>query len=130
MSTTSKSPRWVLRVAYHAAEQSLPPYGHRCSPEKFTQPQLLACLALEEFQRLDDRGLAAFLADLPELGRSIGLEVVPHFTTFQKAAARLLAAAPARDALSAVPDVAVRAGVLTRRVRRAALDATGLESRH
>src|SRR5947209_4401932 len=66
MSTTSKSPRWVLRVAYHAARRALPPYGHRFSPKKFTQPQLLACLALKEFQCLDYRGLAAFLADLPE----------------------------------------------------------------
>jgi hypothetical protein len=44
---------------------------------------------LKEFSRLDYRGLAAHLADHPDLCRSIGLKVVPHYTTCQKAAQRL-----------------------------------------
>ena len=60
---------------------------HMFSPKKFTQPQLLACLVLKEFLRLDYRGLAAHLADHPDLARLIGLKAVPHYTTFQKAAA-------------------------------------------
>ena len=85
--TTSKSPRRVLQVAYEAACQALPAHRHKFSPKKFTQPQLLACLVLKEFSRLDYRGLAEHLADHPDLGRLIGLKAVPHYTTFQKAAA-------------------------------------------
>jgi hypothetical protein len=128
--TTSKSPRRVFRVAYEAACRALPAHRHKFSPKKFTQPQLLACLVLKEFARLDYRGLAAHLADHPDLARTIGLEVIPHFTTFQKAAARLLRAAPARAMLDAVLDRALRDGVRERRVPLAAVDGTGMESRH
>jgi hypothetical protein len=94
--TTSKSPRRVLQVAYDAACQALPAHRHRFSPKKFTQPQLLACLVLKEFLRLDYRGFAGHLTDHLDLARLIELKVVPHYTTFQKAAVRLLKAAPAR----------------------------------
>jgi hypothetical protein len=82
--TTSKSPRRVLQVAYDAACQALPAHRHRFSPKKFTQPQLMACLVLKEFLRLDYRGFAAHLDDHPDLGRLIDLKAVPHYTTFQK----------------------------------------------
>ena len=93
--TTSKSPRRVFRVAYDAACQALPAHRHKFSPKKFTQPQLMACLVLKEFLRLDYRGFVEHLADHPDLGRMIGLKAVPHYTTLQKAAARLFKAAPA-----------------------------------
>jgi hypothetical protein len=128
--TTSKSPRRVLQVAYEAACQALPAHRHRFIPKKFTQPQLLACLVLKEFLRLDYRGLAAHLADHAELTRLLALEVIPHFTTFQKAAARLLKAAPARKLLDAVLDRAVTAKVRKRGVPLAAVDGTGMETRH
>jgi hypothetical protein len=128
--TTSKSPRRVLQIAYDAACQALPAHRHRFSPKKFTQHQLLACLVLKEFSRLDYRGLADHLADHPDLGRMIGLKAVPHYTTFQKAAARLLKAAPGRAMFDAVLDRALRDKVRKRRVPLAAVDGTGLESRH
>jgi hypothetical protein len=128
--TTSKSPRRVLLAAYEAAREALPAYRHRFSPKKFTQHQLLACLVLKEFLRVDYRGLAAHLEDAPALRALITLEVVPHFTTFQKAARRLLAAAPARKLFDAVLARAVRQGVRKRRVPLAAVDGTGMESRH
>ena len=37
-----------------------------------------------------DHGLAAHLADNPPLVAMLGLQRVPHFTTFQKASRRLL----------------------------------------
>ena len=74
-------------------------YAHPCSPKKFTQPQLFACLVLKEFLKLDYRKLAAVLTDSPEWCQAIDLNPVPHFTTFQKAARRLLSAAPARQLL-------------------------------
>jgi hypothetical protein len=128
--TTSKSPRRVLRVAYEAACEALPAHRHRFSPRKFTQPQLMACLVLKEFLRLDYRGFAEHLADHPDLARLIDLKSIPHFTTFQKAADRLLVAAPARTMFDAVLDRALRDGVRTRRVPLAAVDGTGMESRH
>jgi hypothetical protein len=128
--TTSKSPRRVLQVAYEAACQAVPAHRHRCSPKKFTQPQLLACLVLKEFSRLDYRGLAAHLADHPDLGAVIGLKAVPHFTTFQKAAQRLLAAQPGRRMFDAVLARALKDRARSRRVRLAAIDGTGLESHH
>ena len=85
---------------------------------------------LKEFSRLDYRGLAADLEDHPDLCRSIDLEVVPHFTTFQKAAQRLLAAVPGRKMFDAVLERAARDGTRKRRVRLAAIDGTGMESRH
>jgi hypothetical protein len=128
--TTSKSSRRVLQVAYEAASQALPAHRHRCSPHKFTQPQLLACLVLKEFTKLDYRGLAEYLADHPERMRQIHLRSVPHFTTFQKAAGRLLTAAPARALFEAVLAQALGGKVRKRRVPLAAIDGTGLESRH
>ena len=102
--TTSKSPRRVLQVAYDAARRALPAHRHKFSPKKFTQPQLMGCLVLKEFLRTDYRGLAAHLTDHPDLTRLIDLKAVPHFTTFQKAARRLLVAAPARAMFDAVLD--------------------------
>jgi hypothetical protein len=127
---TSKSPRRVFQVAYEAACRALPAHRHRFSPKKFTQPQLLACLVLKEFARLDYRGLAWHLADHPDLGALIGLKAVPHYTTFQKAAQRLLAAVPGRKIFDAVLERALRDGTRKRRVHLAAVDGTGLESRH
>ena len=128
--TTSKSPRRVLQVAFDAACQALPAHRHRFSPKKFTQPQLLACLVLKEFLRLDYRGLAAHLADHLDLARLIDMGKVPHSTTFHKAARRLLRAAPARALFDAVLARALRDKVRKRRVPLAAVDGTGMESRH
>ncbi len=130
MSTTSKSPRKVLLVAYHVGKECLRPYAHRCSPRKFTQPQLFACLVLKEFLNLDYRGLAGLLADTPELCRAIGLETVPHFTTFQKAARRLLRCERFKRMLGQTVGLAIAGKLMKHRVKLAAMDGTGLESHH
>jgi hypothetical protein len=90
----------------------------------------MACLVLKEFSRLDYRGLAVHLADHPDLGTLIGLKAVPHFTTFQKAAGRLLAAVPSRRVFDAVLERALKDRVRRHRVPLAAVDGTGMESRH
>ena len=90
MSKTSKSPRKVLDVALKAAQQSFPAYSHEFSPKKFTQHQLFACLVLKSFLKTDYRGVVEHLKDCPSLIESVGLTKVPHFTTLQKAAKRLL----------------------------------------
>lgn len=91
---TSKSPRKVLQVAYAMAREALPPYAHQFSPKKFTQHQLFACLALKDFLKLDYRGVWQLLLDTRDLCAGIELTTVPHWTTLQKAADRLLKKTP------------------------------------
>lgn len=124
MAVTSKSPVAVLRTALAVAEQSLPAYSHRYSPKKFTQHQLFACLVLKNFLKTDYRGVASHLKDSASLSEALGLDHVPHYTTLQKAARRLLRLPPARALL----DSTVREQLGRRqRVPLAAADSTGLE---
>ena len=124
MSTTSKSPAAVLRAALVVAKQSLPAYSHRCSPKKFTQHQLFACLVLKNFLKTDYRGVTAQLQDCSSLQDVLGLRHVPHYTTLQKAARRLLLSASAKKLL----DATVREQLGRRqRVPLAAIDSTGME---
>ena len=130
MAATSKSPKRILQVAHQLNKQKLRTYWHRCSPKKFTLPQLFACLVLKEFLRLDYRKLSALLADAPTLAATIGLKQVPHFSTFQKAAARLLISQRAQRLLDETIHVAQQQGVMKKKVAMAAIDGTGFETRH
>jgi len=116
----------VALAAVGVAWRSLPEYAHRYRPKKFTQHQLFACLVLKNFLKTDYRGLAAHRKDNPSLLAALDMKQVPHFTTFQKASHRLLQTAPARRWLEA--NVRLHLG-RKRRVKRAAIDSTGLESR-
>lgn len=91
---TTKSPRKILKASYACARRAVPRFSHRYSPKKFTQHQLFACLALKEFLKLDYRGVMQLLIDSPDLCRVIELAEVPHWTTLQKAADRLLKKTP------------------------------------
>ena len=130
MSTTSKSPRRVLRAAHAMARDALPEYAHRNSPKKFTQHQLFACLVLKAFHKTDYRGIEGILTDSPTLCAAIGMREVPHFTTLQKAERRLLHATAASALLDATIRHGIRAGCMKRRVKLSAVDGTGFESRH
>lgn len=127
MSTTCKSPRKVLQAAYVVAKESLPAYAHRYSPKKFTQPQLLACLVLKARLKTDYRGVTAFLEDLPELRQCIELKKVPHFTTLQKAAVRLLRN---QHVLRLLNVTIKRVMQRKRRVPLAAADSSGFDGTH
>lgn len=98
MSTT-KSPRRVLQYADLIGWLTFRPYSSKYSRKTFTQPQLFVFLVLKEFLQLDYRKLSALLRDSPDLAGVIELQSVPHFTTLQKAAARLLTFRPARRLL-------------------------------
>jgi len=102
-------------------QQTLRKYWHRHSPKKFTLPQLFACLVLKEFLRLDYRKLSALLTDAPSLPASIGMEHVPHFTTFQKAAARLLVSVRAQRWLDETVVAATQLRLLKKNVPLAAM---------
>src|SRR6266404_722153 len=106
---TSKSPKRVLLEAFEVGRRSLPDYSHKYSPKKFTQPKLFACLVLKEFMRLDYRKLEAFLKDSPTLAEAIELNTIPDFTTFQKAAGRLLVSGRVERLLDATVERAKKA---------------------
>ena len=125
MSRTTKSPLAVAMEALAAGEAALPLYSHPCSPKKFTQPQLFACLALKAFFKTGYRGVVGILSDCTGLVSSLGLKCVPHFTTLRKACERLLYFGPAQDLLRAA--VTRRLGEEPH-VELAAADSTGLEA--
>jgi hypothetical protein len=127
MSTLSKSPVYVAREALTIGHKALRPYANKYSPKLYTQPQLFTCLVLKTFFKLDYRGVAVWLRDLPDLRRAIGLTDVPHFTTLQKASVRLLRFRRVRRLLQGT----IRRRLpRRRRIRRAAFDSTGLDCGH
>ena len=114
-------------VALAAGKEAFSDYSHKYSPRKFTQPQLFACLVLKEFEKKDYRGVCQLLLDCSDLREAIGIKIVPHWTTLQKASRRLLS----------LPHVR---GILTSTVRRifkrrrnvpyAAGDSSGFDAHH
>jgi transposase len=130
MGSTSKSPNRVLLVAHGVARRCLPAYSHRCSPKKFTQHQLFACLVLKEFLKLDYRGTEGVLLDSPSLRAAIGLQSTPDFTTLQKASRRLLKLSVVRRMLGDTLAKARQMRVFKKRVPLAAIDASGFEAHH
>ena len=132
MSTTSKSPRKVARVALAVGQEALPAYTHRFSPKVFTQAQRFACLVLKAFFKADYRGITAILADTPSLCDAIGLKRIPHWTTLQKASRRLLSNASVQKVLDATVVRARprRRDKRRRRVKRSAVDSSGFEAHH
>ena len=127
---TSKSTLTVARMALRAARDSLPDHAKAKSPKKFTQPQLMACLVIKEVLQLDYRGTHILLSEWSDLRTVIGLAKVPHFTTLCAAAKRLLGKAKTDATLDAVLDHCRHAKILAKYSRQAAIDSTGLESRH
>jgi hypothetical protein len=124
---TSKSPRKVAMVALAAGKEAFSDYSHRFSPHKFTQPQLFACLVLKEFEHKDYRGIAQLLADCSDLREAIGLGVVPHYTTLQKASRRLLKVPSVRRLID---DTVRRIRRRKKIVRYAAVDSSGFDAHH
>lgn len=106
------------------ARRALPAYSHACSPKKFTQHQLFACLVLKNFLRTDYRGVVAHLADHPALLATLELTNIPHFTTVEKASKRLLKSVPTR--LLVESTVRMQMG-RRRRVARSAIDSSGFD---
>jgi hypothetical protein len=127
---TSKSTLIVAREALQAGQESLPDYRHPKSPKKFTQPQLFACLVVKEFRKLDYRGIWVLLQEWSELRDLLGLKKVPHYTTLCAAAKHLLAKPQADALLEGVLTRCRKAKILGKRSPLAAIDSTGLETRH
>jgi len=86
----TKSPIALARMALKLGQDALPARSHRFSNKVYTQPQLFAVLVLRQFFKTDYRGITQLLHDLPDLCRVLKLKKIPHYTTLQKAHARML----------------------------------------
>lgn len=86
---STRSPVALARTALQVARQAIPAYSSKYSKRDFTQHQLLAVLALEQFFKTDDRGIIAYLADLSDLRSTLELKKLPHHTTLFHARRRL-----------------------------------------
>lgn len=97
---------------------NVPVYSGKYSKQVYTQHQLLQCLVVKTVYRLKYRELAELLQVSDTLRDCIGLEKVPHFTTFQKFAARF----PCRILHQIITSISkyLRSGTLS-----IALDSTG-----
>ena len=74
------------RLAHQVAAETLPERAHRFAPKRFTQPQLLACLLVKEYLRLDYRTAQETLEVSDGLRDALGLTVVPDYTTLWRLA--------------------------------------------
>jgi hypothetical protein len=90
MSRTTKSATEFAQTALEAAQRVFPDYSGPSSPKKFTQPQLIAMLALRQFFKLDYRGTVTRLNEWEELRDQLRIKAAPHFSTLIHAEKRLL----------------------------------------
>ena len=125
----TKSPRAVAQEAARSREV-LPAYSSKFSRKDFTQHQLFAALALKTFFKTDYRGVVRLLADFAELREDLGPgRGAPTISTLCYAAKRLLKKGRSSYSSSA-PPCAPQEGGLIGAKPTAAIDATGMESRH
>jgi hypothetical protein len=127
---TCKSPRKVMRAAYHLARQSLPDYSSKFSRKDYTLPQLFACLAAKEVLRRSYRGAEALLRDCDNWLRDVGLSRAPDHNTLCRAAKFLLKACRVNRLLDQVARWAAVARLLGLSKKPLAIDSTCFESRH
>jgi IS5 family transposase len=77
------------RVALEVSKEVLPAYSHRFSPQRFSQPQLLAILCLMRYEDWTFRAAEVRLAEHRELRRALELRTVPDYTTLFRFLLRL-----------------------------------------
>jgi len=86
----TRSPVTLARMALRVARRSFPVYSSQFSRHDFSVRQLFAMLALKQFFRTDYRGIVVLLQEMTELREVLEINYVPHYTTLQKAHARLI----------------------------------------
>ena len=118
----------LAKTALRTAKASLSTYSSNYSRHDYTQHQLFAILVLRQFLKTDYRGIIQMLKDFSDLRKVLGLKKVPHYSTFCYAEQRRLKKA-FESFLNDIFKQADDIGLLDERPQ-AAVDATGLESRH
>src|SRR5213075_2422516 len=76
------------RVALEVSREVVPAYSHRFSPQRFTQPQLLAILCLMRYEDWTFRAAEVRLAEHGELRRALELQVVRRFQSRNSASGK------------------------------------------
>ncbi|MDO8603876.1 MAG: IS5 family transposase [bacterium] len=128
--TTSKSPLSVTVWAYAIAKESLPAYSCEKSNHIYTQHQLFALLILKQFFQEDYRGLVEVIKDFSDIRKILYLEIIPHYTTLQKASKRLLSSKKVQKLLKTTIQAAQNIEILKKKSSISALDSTGMEAGH
>src|SRR5205814_8650160 len=77
------------RVALEVAREVLPSYSHRFSPQRFTQPQLLAILCLMRYEDWTFRGAEIRLGAHVELRRAVEGHAVPAQSRLRRSMLRV-----------------------------------------
>jgi hypothetical protein len=88
----STSRQWLgfATLALQLSQATLPRFAHKFSPQRFTLPQLAACVLLKEYRQLDWRGIEALLELSPALRHTLQLHRVPDFSTLWRFTQRWL----------------------------------------
>ena len=86
----TKSTLSLAREALATAKRTLPEYSAVRCRKDFTQHQLFSILVVRQFFQLDYRGVVQLFEEWSELRKVLRLRRVPHYTTLQKAHARML----------------------------------------
>ncbi|WP_428937739.1 hypothetical protein [Fontivita pretiosa] len=116
---TCRSPRKVMREAYHLARCCLPLYSSKYSRKDFTLPQLLACLCVKEMLHRSYRQAEQLLGDCENWLRDVGLRRAPDHNTLWRADVLLLKKLHAERLLDTVARWAANRRLLkTKRSRR------------
>src|SRR5437879_13020932 len=69
------------RVALEVSREVVPAYSHRFSPQRFTQPQLLAILCLMLYEDWTFRAAEVRLAEHDELRRALDVDAARDCST-------------------------------------------------
>src|SRR5256885_13820939 len=77
------------RVALEVSREVVPADSHRFSPQRFTQPQLLAILRLMRYEDCTFRAAEVRLAEHRELRPALQLPAVPDYSTLFRFMLRL-----------------------------------------
>ena len=113
----------IVRLGLRLARRRLADYAHPKSPQKFTQPQLFACLILKAHLGCTYRKTEELLILMPAVREAIGLETVPRFTTLQAFADRPEIMGPIDGVLASIGRAINKA-----EPQDAAVDGTGMET--
>ncbi len=87
-----KNPSQLLQftqTCLELAREHVPAYSSRFSKRIFTHPQLIVLYCLKLKLRVGYRERIDWLSEMPRIQQALGLKHLPHFTTVQKAFARL-----------------------------------------
>ncbi len=114
------------RVALEVSREVVPAYSHRFSPQRFTQPQLLAILCLMRYEDWTFRAAEVRLAEHGELRRALELQTVPDYSTLFRFMLRVEEQVIARVLAEVVRRFQIRKPAPGNGKSTVAVDATGL----